>query len=143
MSYDYLKQIKSKWFTLWEFANKEANGECVLDIKLMNLCDNLRDIVGWTNVTSGYRTPEYNAKIGGSSNSNHVKGLAADLKFDFTPWNITSLKLLLSGIGFTNIGIYVNSRGDLLWVHVDIGKRWNAVNGWEHYNESAVKVYVV
>ena len=31
-------------------------------------------------VISGYRTPEYNKRCGGSKNSQHVKGKAADLR---------------------------------------------------------------
>lgn len=31
-------------------------------------------------VTSGYRSPAYNASVGGSSTSDHVRGLAADVK---------------------------------------------------------------
>jgi hypothetical protein len=37
-------------------------------------------------VTSGYRSPEYNAKIGGAKNSYHCKGMAVDfIVKGFTP----------------------------------------------------------
>jgi uncharacterized protein YcbK (DUF882 family) len=31
-------------------------------------------------ITSGYRSPEYNAQVGGSPTSSHIKGLAVDLR---------------------------------------------------------------
>lgn len=144
MDNSYLKKIRSRWFSLWEFANKEDGYACELDLALMETSDRLRDIVGPTNISSGYRTPEYNARpeVGGSSNSYHTKGLAADYKFNFTPWTIETLKLLFTGLGYTNVGIYVSkSTGRILWVHGDIGKRWNEVGGWEWFRDSAVKVY--
>jgi len=37
-------------------------------------------------INSGYRSPEHNKSIGGVSNSQHVKGLAADITVqDYTP----------------------------------------------------------
>lgn len=134
----------TKNFTMDEFANHLSDGVYIKhDLGLSARLQLLRDIVGSITVTSGYRTPDFNASIGGSSNSNHLKGTAADIKFDFTPWYIDSLKLLLSGIGFTNIGIYLNSSGFIQWIHVDIGKRWNEANGWKHFRDSAVKIYHV
>ena len=55
--------------------------EVLLNIqKLANQLQVLRDCLGVTiTVNSGYRSPSYNKKIGGVSNSQHVIGKAADI----------------------------------------------------------------
>ena len=41
-----------------------------------------RDALGAVKVTSAYRSPAVNSKVGGAKTSQHVQGQAADLKFD-------------------------------------------------------------
>lgn len=51
-----------------------------LDKELQNMCLNLNKILTCDVVaTSGHRTPEHNAEIGGVSNSSHLNGKAIDL----------------------------------------------------------------
>ena len=86
----------------------------------------LRSIVGSITVNSGFRGEKYNSLIGGSKNSYHLQGLAADIKFDFTGWTRSSLEKVLKSIGFTNVNFYWTSdRKSWVWLHVDIGKTWN------------------
>lgn len=72
----------SEHFKVKEFAQKDFR--CDKVIVETELIDVLEDIRAHFNkpviVTSGYRTPEYNAKIGGIKNSQHTKGTAADIK---------------------------------------------------------------
>lgn len=72
----------SEHFKVREFAQKDF--QCDKVIVDTELIDVLEDIRAHFNkpviVTSGYRTPEYNAKIGGVKNSQHTKGTAADIK---------------------------------------------------------------
>lgn len=79
-------------------------------------------------VNSGYRSPEYNKRIGGVSNSQHILGNASDITVKgYTPKNIylsiehliKEGKMLQGGLG-----LYDN------FVHYDIGyngkkRRWN------------------
>ena len=44
-----------------------------------NVVQPIREKFGVTIITSGYRSPELNAKIGGSSKSQHCKGQAIDI----------------------------------------------------------------
>jgi len=130
-------------FTADELANHLSDGTyLVLDRALPGPLQAIRDIVGSTRITSGYRTVDFNRSIGGSSNSNHLTGKAVDLVFDFTDWNINSIKKVFSGCGFTNIGIYIDKKTNKFkWIHADVGKCWNEANGWKHFNNSAVKIY--
>lgn len=77
----------SKHFKVKEFAQKDFRcDKVIVDTELIDV---LEDIRAHFNkpviVTSGYRTPEYNAKIGGVKNSQHTKGTAADIKVSDTP----------------------------------------------------------
>ena len=45
-----------------------------------NVVQPIREKFGVTIITSGYRSPELNAKIGGSSKSQHCKGEAVDIE---------------------------------------------------------------
>ena len=77
-------------------------------------------------ITSGYRCPEYNKKIGASFTSSHVKGCAADIKAN---WEVNRFKII-SGLllaGFTRIGIgkdFIHADDDpvkqkeLIWVYL-------------------------
>lgn len=71
-------------FSLSEFACKDGTpvpGNLLDNVELLakNL-QVLRDHLGEPiHVTSGYRTPTYNAKVGGKKASLHLKAMAADL----------------------------------------------------------------
>ena len=77
----------SKHFKVKEFAQKDFR--CDKVVVYTELIDVLEDIRAHFNepviITSGYRTPEYNAKIGGAKNSQHTKGSAADIKVSGIP----------------------------------------------------------
>lgn len=77
----------SKHFKVREFAQKDFRcDKIIVDTELIDV---LEDIRAHFNkpviVTSGYRTPEYNTKIGGVKNSQHTKGTAADIKVSEVP----------------------------------------------------------
>lgn len=124
---EILKGIQlSENFTAYEFCNSlDAYAIKLPDIELVEKLQMLRNIVGEITVTSGYRTIEFNKSCGGSPNSHHLRGLAADIKFDFTHWNKSSLSMVLKAIGFTNVNFYWNFTWQLQRLHVDIGETWN------------------
>ena len=70
-----------KYFKESEFT---MNNKCVfdkMDYELLCKLDLLRLYCDFPLViTSSYRSPEYNKKIGGSKNSMHIQGKAVDLK---------------------------------------------------------------
>jgi uncharacterized protein YcbK (DUF882 family) len=110
------------------FTLEEFNSKCGRDIpnnvlpNILQLAKNLqvlRDAVGKSiSITSGYRSPQHNKKIGGAKDSQHVKGLAADIKVSgMTPKEVA---LVIEGLieqgkmKQGGIGIYPS------WVHYDV-----------------------
>lgn len=67
-----------------KYANAKMTGDAERVRRLKTLAtvlQSIRDFYGKPiRVTSGYRNPEYNAKVGGSPTSQHVQGWAADIK---------------------------------------------------------------
>ncbi|WP_432663858.1 D-Ala-D-Ala carboxypeptidase family metallohydrolase [Wukongibacter baidiensis] len=72
----------TKNFNLIEFKCK-ADGELLLNAEVIDHIQRLQRFREWykrvMSVISGYRTEEYNTKIGGSKNSMHIKGIASDI----------------------------------------------------------------
>lgn len=67
-------------FTVREFACNDGSDTVKIDtdnvIQLQKIRDHFNKSI---KITSGYRTPSYNKKIGGASSSYHTKGMAADI----------------------------------------------------------------
>ena len=80
----------------------------------------LRDGVGRLDLTNAYRCKEHNADVGGSVNSQHLKGKAADIKSKtLNPKDMAttvddlmkSEKFKLGGVGIYNTFTHVDIRG--------------------------------
>lgn len=77
-------------------------------------------------ITSGYRDPSFNKKIGGATQSRHLTGQAADLKIEgYTPKQVAAIieKLIAAGkMKQGGLGIYST------WIHYDVrgtAARWS------------------
>ena len=113
----------TKNFTLQEFNSKCGraipNNLLVNIVELAKNLQVLRDAVNKPiSITSGYRSPEHNAKIKGAKNSQHVQGKAVDIKIKgLTPKEVALIieGLIESGkIKQGGVGVYAT------WVHYDI-----------------------
>lgn len=86
--------------------------------RLANRLQVIRDLIGKPiRITSGYRTPEHNKKVGGEPNSYHLKGMAADIVIDgVAPGTVQNYLKNWSG----GLGAYPD------FTHCDIGptRRW-------------------
>jgi uncharacterized protein YcbK (DUF882 family) len=70
-------------------------------------------------VNSGYRSPDVNAKVGGSRTSDHCKGQAADIEIPGVP-NAELAKWIAENLDFTQVILEFYTQGipDSGWVHV-------------------------
>lgn len=76
----------SKNFHRGEFACKCGCGFDTVDAELVKVLQDVRDAFGkGVRINSGCRCPEYNKLIGGSENSQHKLGRAADIAVNDTP----------------------------------------------------------
>ena len=80
-------------------------------------------------VTSGYRCEKLNRAVGGAANSQHTKGMAADIRTvsDSRADNMRLLRLLLkSGIVFDQVICeYPDAQGRPDWIHVSYNSKGN------------------
>lgn len=119
----------TKNFNLSEFNkhNFALNETVLRNIQaLANNLQVLRDEVKKPiKITSGYRSPEHNAKVGGVKSSRHITGEAADFKIaGMTPKQVVAVieKLIAAGkMEEGGLGTYST------WVHYDhrnVKARW-------------------
>lgn len=76
-------------------------------------------------INSGYRCPGHNKAVGGSVDSAHTKGLAADIKCDDSGYRFLLIKALVK-VGFTRIGI----GKDFIHCDLDKDKAQNVIWGY-------------
>jgi hypothetical protein len=79
----------------------------------------VRDQFGVTVINSGYRGPELNAKVGGSSRSQHCKGEAVDIEVPGVP-NAEVAQWIADNLEFDQLILEFAQKGvpDAGWVHV-------------------------
>lgn len=72
-------------------------------------------------VNSGYRSPAVNKAVGGASSSQHVKGEALDLDFEFAPDNKKLFDYIRENLEFDQL---INEN-NYSWIHVSYSKTHN------------------
>ena len=129
-----------KYFTYRELTNSPTAKRLGLDntpsdtirarLELLtdSVLDPLRKLYGKPiKVTSGYRCPKLNAAVGGSQNSQHMRGEAADITSvnDDLDENKKILDILLkSGIVFDQLLIeHPDKSGRPSWLHISYTRR--------------------
>jgi uncharacterized protein YcbK (DUF882 family) len=86
------------------FDDDEIKG---LSLDLVSMLDKARNICGFAFViTSGFRTPEENAKAGGTEGSSHMDGVAVDLQAPLGQQEREKMIWALGLVGFRRIGLY-------------------------------------
>ena len=128
---DGAKQL-SPAFRVREFRCRDGTDTILIDEGLVVLLQCIREHFGKpVHITSGYRTAEHNAAVGGSKSSQHLLGRAADFYVEGVPVATVAAyaETLLPGRG--GIGSYPKDAKHPTrktgWVHIDTraGKsRW-------------------
>jgi zinc D-Ala-D-Ala carboxypeptidase len=119
----------TKYFTLAELLQSNTALSCKIpNLPTWQQVENLNRLVSSVldpvrakfgkpiKVSSGFRSPTLNAKVGGVSNSQHLQGLAADLQ-------ATDLKALKQAIITANAPfdqLIEESKGNTKWLHVSV-----------------------
>lgn len=137
MKKDWNKKV-SDHFSVYEFACSDKSDTVLIDSELVNILEQVRTYFGKAvHINSAYRTPAYNISIGGSSNSQHCNGLAADIYIkDVDPIRIA---LYLSSLPYFakrgGIGYYSRVQVTGGFVHVDVRtwkSRWISKTGTKY-----------
>ena len=105
-----------------------------MQVLITELIQPMRDALGPIRVTSGYRSPQLNRAIGGSSKSQHCKGQALDLQFwkDGKMCNQEIYQWVLkSGLQFDQM---INEF-DFAWIHISLKKEKNRKQVLEAYKD--------
>lgn len=136
-------RLLSPHFRVREFACHDGADTVKVDTALVALLEEIRAAAGGAvTITSGYRTPAYNAKVGGARYSQHLQGTAADITVaGAAPLLVGQMaEHYLGGRG--GIGVYQT------FTHVDTRSgraRWDqrsgretAVSGWPGWQPKEV-----
>lgn len=91
-------------FTLSEFAQAYKGRWAVVQPHAVARIQGLRDQLGALIVNSGYRSPSYNASIGGASSSRHMYGDAFDI--DPVSVSLEALRAACVSAGAGYVGVY-------------------------------------
>ena len=130
-------------FKVSEFKCNDGSDTVLISDELVTLLQKIRDHFGKAVViNSGYRTSTYNKKVGGATNSQHVKGTAADITISgVSPLEVAQYAEYLQPTS-GGIGVYQS------FTHVDVRttrSRWDnrsgkevVVSGWPGYEETTL-----
>ena len=147
-NFSLAEMIKSNTATRMGIDNSPSD-EHLENLKLLceNVLQKVRDEHGPVRVSSGYRSPDLNAAIGGSTASQHSKGQAADFEcssisnYDLAVWihdNLDYDQLILE--------FYTAGEPTSGWIHVsykDGGNRKQALTAVKENGKTVYKVGLI
>ena len=123
----FIKEKGIKHFKAKEFVCKHC-GKVIIDSRLIELAERLREHLGKPLViTSGYRCPEHNRRVGGVPDSPHVKGLALDVLTESSRDRFKIFTWLVDN-GVTRIGMAKT------YTHFDIDPDKPQEVIWDYYD---------
>ena len=122
ISYDHWSEVPRTWSAWpWQFFKPEevackGTGKLSINDGFIGKLDLLRSHLGIPlSLSSVFRSPYYNAKVGGAPRSMHLFGLAADIQIVGKDKNL--ILELANDLKFTGFGYYRT------FLHVDLGRK--------------------
>lgn len=105
-----------KYFKPYEIACR-GTGAILINDEGLSALDDLRSLLGNSvSLSSAYRSPYHNAKVGGAPLSSHVKGHAFDVRLQGRDKEV--IRRLAEKAGFKGFGMHYNT-----FIHIDMGRR--------------------
>ena len=119
-----------RYFKIEEFDSPDAPGSGdEMDYEFVRMLDLVRLFYKKPMiVNSGYRTKAHNRKVKGSKSSSHMKGKAADIRWN-TSNDLYRLITCSTSVGFSRIGISFKKK----FIHLDNDKEksYNIIWGYD------------
>jgi len=110
-------------FQVFEFMQNDGMEYLKLDMKIVEILQKIRDYYKKpVNINSGYRSPAYNEKIGGSTKSQHMLGKAVDFTVKGVP--VSTVQKYIKQ-NWKELGVRGLETSAKTWVHIDIRDRDN------------------
>ena len=116
-----------RYFTYEEFDSPDVQGSGqMMSKELIMILESVREeLCKPIVITSGYRTPSHNSRVGGKLTSSHLKGLAVDIACTDNKYRFDLVRELLEhgidriGIGntFVHVDIDQEKTSDLIWTY--------------------------
>ena len=108
----------SKNFNRSEFACKCGCEYATVDVELLRILEDVRErFDSAVKINSGCRCPAHNKRVGGSVDSEHTRGIAADIVVDGVPAHEVHTYLSMKYPGRYGMRKYQ------IWTHVDVRQR--------------------
>lgn len=124
--YAHYSRVPPKQWPWQSFSPREiackGTGKLVVDTGAMDKLQRLRTNLGKPLVlTSAYRSPEHNKRVGGAKGSKHMEGIAFDVRMENHDPQV--FEAAARAVGFTSFGYYPKSG----FMHIDDrpdGRSW-------------------
>jgi hypothetical protein len=113
-----------------------------MQVLIRDLIQPIRDAIGPIRISSGYRNPQLNRAIGGSTKSQHCKGEALDLQF----WKDGKMcnKEIYDWVIESNIEFdQMINEFDFAWIHISYNEDNNRKQILEAYKENNKTKYKI
>lgn len=121
-----------KWSERWpNFTPSEiashGDGSLIVNMAAMDCLQRLR--LSWKRpmvISSGYRDPAWNTRVGGAPKSYHMQGMAFDVRMNASDAGVVSFIYHATKAGFRGFGLYLDRETPFIHVDTGIPRTWQS-----------------